>query len=441
MTKRFNRRKFLLYGSATFGTSLLLKACGGGTPTTTSTPASPTATTSPVAATSTAGTDAIKVGILHSLSGTMAISEKSVVDAEQLAIEEINKAGGVLGKQIQAVVEDGGSDWPTFAEKAKKLIDQDKVVTVFGCWTSASRKAVLPVFEEKKHMLWYPVQYEGQECSQDIFYTGAAPNQQIEPAVDWLLQNKGKEFFLVGSDYVFPRTANTIIKAQLAAKGGKTLGEDYLPLGNTEVTAIITKIKQALPKGGVIFNTLNGDSNVAFFKQMQGAGLGPDKYPVMSVSIAEEEVKAIGVEYLKGHYASWNYFQTVDTPENQKFVAAFKAKYGAERVTNDPMEAAYIMVYLWKQAVEKAKTTDIEAVRKAALGQTFNAPEGKVTLDNNHHLSKFVRIGEVGEDGLFKIVYASKEAVKPIPWNQYVADTKGYACDWSDPAKGGKYKT
>ncbi len=440
MTKRFNRRKFLLYGSATFGTSLLLKACGGSTPTTTSTPASPTATTSPVAATSTAATDAIKVGILHSLSGTMAISEKSVVDAEQLAIEEINKAGGLLGKQIQAVVEDGGSDWPTFAEKAKKLIEQDKVTTIFGCWTSASRKAVLPVFEEKKHMLWYPVQYEGQECSQNIFYTGAAPNQQIEPAVDWLLENKGKEFFLIGSDYVFPRTANTIIKAQLAAKGAKTVGEDYLPLGNTEVTAIITKIKQALPKGGVIFNTLNGDSNVAFFKQMQGAGLGPDKYPVMSVSIAEEEVKAIGVEYLKGHYAAWNYFQTVDTPENKKFVAAFKAKYGAERVTNDPMEAAYIMVYLWKQAVEKAKTTDIEAVRKAALGQTFAAPEGKVTLENNHHLSKFVRIGEVAEDGLFKIVYASKEAVKPIPWNQYVADTKGYACDWSDPAKGGKYK-
>ncbi|MBD2180388.1 urea ABC transporter substrate-binding protein [Aerosakkonema funiforme] len=444
MTMRFHRRKFLLYGSATFVTSLLLKACGSGdTASNTPTPAataSPTTAASPVAASSGAGGETIKVGILHSLSGTMAISEKSVVDAEQLAIDEINAAGGVLGKKIEAVIEDGASDWPTFAEKARKLIDQDKVVTIFGCWTSASRKAVLPVFEEKKHMLWYPVQYEGQECSQNIFYTGAAPNQQIEPAVDWLLQNKGKEFFLVGSDYVFPRTANTIIKAQVAAKGGKIVGEDYLPLGNTEVTAIITKIKQALPKGGVIFNTLNGDSNVAFFKQMQGAGLGPDKYPVMSVSIAEEEVKAIGPEYLKGHYAAWNYFQTVDTPENQKFVQAFKAKYGADRVTNDPMEAAYIMVYLWKQSVEQAKTTELEAVRKAALGQTFNAPEGKVSLDNSHHLSKFVRIGEVAEDGLFKIVYASKEAVKPIPWNQYVAETKGYACDWSDPKKGGKYK-
>jgi urea transport system substrate-binding protein len=289
-------------------------------------------------------------------------------------------------------------------------------------------------------MLWYPVQYEGQECSQNIFYTGAAPNQQIEPSVDWLLQNKGKEFFLVGSDYVFPRTANTIIKAQLAAKGGKTVGEDYLPLGNTEVTAIIAKIKQALPNGGVIYNTLNGDSNVALFKQLKGAGLGPDKYPSMSVSIAEEEVKAIGPEYLKGHYAAWNYFQTVDNATNKKFVEAFKKEYGSDRVTNDPMEAAYIAVYLWKQAVEQAKTTDLEPVRKAAIGQSFDAPEGKVTLESNHHISKFVRIGEVADNGLFKIVYSTDKAVAPVPWNQFVAETKGLACDWSDPSKGGKYK-
>jgi urea transport system substrate-binding protein len=435
MSNQFGRRRFIIYSGAGLAGTMLLKACTNPNSTPT---ASPSASESPAA--SAASGDTIKVGILHSLSGTMAISEKSVVDAEQLAIAEINAAGGVLGKKIEAIVEDGASNWDKFAEKAKKLIDQDKVATVFGCWTSASRKAVLPVFEEKKHMLWYPVQYEGQECSQNIFYTGAAPNQQIEPSVDWLLQNKGKEFFLVGSDYVFPRTANTIIKAQLAAKGGKTVGEDYLPLGNTEVTPIITKIKQALPKGGVIYNTLNGDSNVAFFKQMQGAGLTPDKYPVMSVSVAEEEVKAIGVEYLKGHYAAWNYFQTVNTPANKKFVEDFKKKYGADRVVNDPMEAAYIMVYMWKMAVEKAKTTELEAVRKAALGLTFDAPEGKVTMDNNHHLSKFVRIGEIGADGMFKIVYETKEAVKPIPWNQYVAETKGYACDWSDPKKGGKYK-
>ena len=441
MSSQMNRRKFIVYGSAALGISSLIKACAPATPTATTTTAattdaSPTATGTPAAS---GGT--IKVGILHSLSGTMAISEKSLVDSTQLAIEEINKAGGVLGQQIEAIVEDGASDWPTFAEKAKKLIDQDKVVVVFGCWTSASRKAVLPVFESKDHLLFYPVQYEGQECSKNIFYTGAAPNQQIEPSVEWLLNNKGKEFFLVGSDYVFPRTANTIIKAQLEALGGKVVGEDYLPLGNSEVTPIISKIKQALPNGGVIYNSLNGDSNVAFFKQMQGAGLTADKYPSMSVSIAEEEVKAIGPEFLKGHYAAWNYFMTVDNPANKKFVEAFKAKYGADRVTNDPMEAGYIAVNICAQAVKKAgKADDLEAVRMAALGQTFDAPEGKVTMENSHHLSKFVRIGEVTADGQFKIVNETKEAVAPLPWNQFVTETKGYYCDYSDKAKGGKFK-
>ncbi len=436
MNNKFGRREFLFFGSTIAG-SLLLKSCATApTPTTgASTAPGASSTSAP------AGGDVIKVGILHSLTGTMAISEKSVVDAENLAIEEINKAGGVLGKQIVAITEDGQSDWPTFAEKAKKLIDQDKVATVFGCWTSASRKAVLPVFEAKKHLLWYPVQYEGQECSNNVFYTGAAPNQQIEPSVDWLLEKKGKEFFLVGSDYVFPRTANTIIKAQLAAKGGKTLGEDYIPLGVNEVKPVIAKIKAALPNGGVIYNTLNGDTNVAFFKEMQASGMGPDKYPVMSVSIAEEEVQAIGVEYLKGHYAAWNYFQTVDTPASKKFVAAFKAKFGEKRVVNDPMEAAYIMVYLWAAAVKKAgKYDDLDAVKKAAYGSTFDAPEGLVTMNSNHHLSKFVRIGEVVDTGLFKIVEETKEAVKPLPWNQFVAETKGFSCDYSDPAKGGKFK-
>ena len=434
MGKQFNRRKFLLYSSATIGTSLLLKACGNDSPTATDT------VTNGSSDTATDSNSTIKVGILHSLSGTMAISERSVVDAERLAIKEINAAGGVLGKQIQAITEDGASNWDTFREKATKLIDQDQTVVIFGCWTSASRKNVKPVFESKDHMLWYPVQYEGQECSKNIFYTGAAPNQQIEPSVDWMLKNKGKEFFLVGSDYVFPRTANTIIKAQLQALGGKTVGEDYLPLGNVEVTPIISKIRQALPNGGVIYNTLNGDSNVAFFKQLKGAGLTADKYPSMSVSIAEEEVKAIGVEYLQGHYAAWNYFQTVDTPANKKFVAAFKKEYGADRVINDPMEAAYVAVYLWKQAVEKAGTTDLDKVRAAAYGQTLDAPEGKVTMNANHHLSKIVRIGEVRQDGLFDIVYATPAPVEPIPWNQFVQETQGFGCDWSDPAKGGKYK-
>ncbi|MBW4625834.1 MAG: urea ABC transporter substrate-binding protein [Brasilonema octagenarum HA4186-MV1] len=436
MSRQFNRRRFLIYSSASIGSSILLKACANNTPTATNSPAT-SSNASPVAA---ANSETIKVGVLHSLSGTMAISEKSVVDAEKLAIKEINANGGVLGKQIEAIIEDGASNWDTFREKATKLIDQDKVAVVFGCWTSASRKNVKPVFESKDHMLWYPVQYEGQECSKNIFYTGAAPNQQIEPSVDWLLKNKGKEFFLVGSDYVFPRTANNIIKAQLEALGGKTVGEDYLPLGNTEVTPIITKIKQTLPNGGVIYNTLNGDSNVAFFKQLKGAGLTPDKYPSMSVSIAEEEVKSIGVEYLKGHYAAWNYFQTVDTPANKKFVAAFKKEYGADRVTNDPMEAAYIAVYLWKQAVEKAGSPDLAKVRAAAYGQTIDAPEGKVTVNANHHISKVVRIGQVRDDGLFDIIYATPAPVEPVPWNQFVKETKGFACDWSDPAKGGKYK-
>ena len=420
---RLGRRKFLLYGSAALGTSLLLKSCANET------------------TTSAGSGDTIKVGILHSLSGTMAISETTVKEVELLAIKEINAAGGVLGKQIEPIIEDGASDWPTFAEKAEKLIDRDQVKTIFGCWTSASRKAVKDVFESKDHMLWYPVQYEGQECSKNIFYTGAAPNQQIEPAVDWLLENKGKQFFLVGSDYVFPRTANTIIKEQLKAKGGETVGEDYLPLGNSEVTPIITKIKQALPNGGVIFNSLNGDSNVAFFKQMQGAGLTADKYPVMSVSIAEEEVRQIGKEFLIGHYAAWNYFMTVDSPANKKFVEAFKAEYGQDRVTNDPMEAAYIMVYLWKQAVEQAGTADdLNKVRAAAIGQAFDAPEGPVKMFPNHHISKTVRIGQVREDGLFNIVSSTNGPIAPIPWNQYVPATKGYACDWSDPSKGGKYK-
>jgi urea transport system substrate-binding protein len=433
MVERLGRRKFIVYGSAAAGASILLKACGPAADTGTA-PAGGDTAEAPAAG------DTIKVGILHSLSGTMAISETTVVDAEELAIAEINAAGGVLGKQIEAIKEDGASDWPTFAEKAKKLISQDQVATVFGCWTSASRKAVLPVFESEDHMLWYPVQYEGQECSKNIFYTGAAPNQQIEPAVDWLLENKGKDFFLVGSDYVFPRTANTIIKEQLKAKGGNTVGEDYLPLGNTEVTPIITKIKQTLPDGGVIFNSLNGDSNVAFFKQLKSAGMTPDKYPVMSVSVAEEEVRQIGPEFLVGQYASWNYFQTVESPENTKWVADFKAKYGEDRVTNDPMEAAYIMVYLWKQAVEQAGTTDLAAVREAAIGQEFAAPEGPVKMFPNHHISKTVRIGEVRDDGLFNIVWSTEGPVDPQPWNQYVPDTKGFACDWSDPAKGEKYK-
>ena len=377
----------------------------------------------------------VKVGILHSRSGTMAISENTVAEAELMAIDEINAKGGVTinGKKLKivAVEEDGASDWPTFAAKATKLIDQDQVAVVFGGWTSASRKAMLPVFEAKDHFLFYPIQYEGQECSKNIFYSGAAPNQQAEPAVDWLLKNKGKNFFLVGSDYVYPRTANTIMKAQLRVSGGEVVGEDYLPLGNTKVDPIIAKIKQVLPNGGVIVNTLNGDSNVAFFKQLKEAGITPSKgYSIMSFSIAEEEIAAIGPQYLEGTYAAWNYFQTLNTPASKEFTRNFKAKYGENRVTNDPAEAAYIMVYLWAAAAEKANSINDNKVREALIGVSFDAPEGKVTVQPNHHVEKLVLIGEVQKDGMFKIL-ENKGFVKPIAWNQFVPETKGYTCDWT----------
>jgi urea transport system substrate-binding protein len=417
----------LLGGATALATSLTLVACGGGEK---------------------AGGDfdgEVKVGILHSRSGTMAISENTVAEAELMAIDEINAKGGITidGKKLKIVPveEDGASDWPTFAEKATKLIDQDKVAVVFGGWTSASRKAMLPVFEAKDHFLFYPIQYEGQECSKNIFYSGAAPNQQAEPAVDWLLQNKGKEFFLVGSDYVYPRTANTIMKEQLKANGAKVVGEDYLPLGNTEVAPIIAKIKQAMPKGGVIVNTLNGDSNVAFFKQMKAAGITPaNGYSIMSFSIAEEEIAAIGPEYLEGTYAAWNFFQSLDTPASKEFTKNFKAKYGENRVTSDPAEAAYMMVYLWAAAAEKANSVDDNKVREALIGVSFEAPEGKVTVMPNHHVEKRVLIGEVQKDGMFKIVQ-DKGFVKPVAWNQYVPETKGYTCDWTqDRPDAGKYK-
>ena len=359
--------------------------------------------------------DTIKVGILHSMSGTMAISEVSVKDAELMAIEEINAKGGVLGKKIEPVVEDGASDPAVFAEKAKKLIQQDKVATVFGCWTSASRKAVLPVFESLHGLLWYPVQYEGMESSPNIFYTGAAPNQQIVPAVEWLLQNKDKKVFLIGSDYVFPRTANKIIKAELEAKGGELVGEEYTPMGHTDYSTIINKIKETKPD--IVFNTLNGDSNVAFFKQLKDAGISSKDLTTCSVSVAEEEVRGIGADNMAGHLVSWNYYQTTDTPENALFVKNYKAKYGEDRVTDDPIEAGYNAVYLWAAAVEKAGTTDVEKVKEAAKDLEFKAPEGTVKISGeNQHLWKTVRIGEVQPDGSIKEIWSTPSPVKPDPY-------------------------
>ncbi len=361
------------------------------------------------------GGKTVKVGILHSLSGTMAISETSVRDAELLAINEINAKGGVLGKQIQVVQEDGASEPQIFAERARKLIQSDKVATIFGCWTSASRKAVKPVVEETGALLWYPVQYEGMEMSPNIMYMGAAPNQQAVPAVDFCTEKFGKNIFLVGSDYVFPRTANKIIKAQLDYLGGSVAGEEYTPMGHTDFATIVSKIKAAKPD--CIINTLNGDSNVAFFKQLTDAGITASTIPVMSFSIAEEEVGGVGIENLKGHYVAWNYYQTTQTSENSAFVAAYKKAYGEKRVTDDPIEAGYIGVYLWAMACEKAGSFDVEKVKTAAKGISFKAPEGKVTLDgDNQHIYKPVRIGKINSTGLIDEVWATSGAVKPDPY-------------------------
>jgi len=271
------------------------------------------------------------------------------------------------------------------------------------------------VFEQNNGLLWYPVQYEGMESSPNIFYTGATTNQQIVPSVTWLLENKGKSFFLIGSDYVFPRTANKEIKAQLEAEGGTLVGEEYTPLGHTDYSTLISKIKEEKPE--VIYNTLNGDSNVAFFKQLKDAGITADDITVLSVSIAEEEIRGIGTDILTGHYAAWNYFQTTDTPENEKFVAAYKEAYGDDRVTGDPIEAAYNAVYLWAAAVEKAESFDVDAVKEAAGGIEFKAPGGTVTIDgDNQHTYKTVRVGEIQADGQFKEVWNSGEPVKPDPY-------------------------
>ncbi len=369
----------------------------------------------PTASDSVSGGGTIKVGILHSLSGTMAISEVTVRDSELLAISEINKAGGVLGKQLEPVVEDGASDWPTFAEKAQKLISEDKVATTFGGWTSASRKAMLPVFERNKALLWYPVQYEGLESSPYIFYTGATTNQQIVPALDYLKQDGKKSIFLVGSDYVFPRTANKIIKAYAAANGMTVVGEEYTPLGNTEYSTIVNKLGQAKPDA--VFNTLNGDSNVAFFKQLRSGGFDATTMPTVSVSVAEEEVTGIGPANVAGHLVAWNYYQTTEGATNSDFVKAYQAKYGAAKVTSDPMEAGYNAVKLWAAAAQKAGSVEVDAIKKAAGGISLDLPEGKVTVDGeNQHVYKTARIGLIQPDGQIKEVWNSGEPIKPDPY-------------------------
>lgn len=389
-----------------------------------------------------ASNQVIKVGILHSLSGTMAISEKSVVNSTLLAIEEINSQGGVLGKKIQPIIVDGKSNWVTFAQEAERLINKEKVVTVFGCWTSASRKTVKPVFEKYNHLLIYPVQYEGLEESPNIVYTGAAPNQQIIPAVKWSFDNLGKRFFLVGSDYVFPRTANEIIKDQVTALRGEILGEEYILLGSADIEGVVKKISETQPD--VILNTVNGDSNIAFFKALRKAGITPEKIPTISFSIAEEELRSLPKEDVVGDYAVWNYFQSVDDAENHRFVKQFKKKYGQNRVTSDPIEAGYFGVYLWKQAVEDAGNTNVDAIRQYIKDQSFQAPEGIVYIDSrNQHTWKTVRVGKIKKDGQFEIVWNSDKPIYPVPypisrskveWDIFLNSLyQGWNKNWANP--------
>ena len=360
--------------------------------------------------------DTVSVGVLQSLTGTMAISEITVKNAEMLAIDEINAAGGVLGKKIEALVEDGASDPSTFAQKASKLVEDSNVSTVFGGWTSASRKAMLPVFERTGNLLWYPVQFEGNECSPNIMYSGAQPNQQILPAFKWAQEKGYKNIFLIGSDYVFPRTANLILKKHIEKGGLGVAGEAYVPLGGTDFSGVIAKIQAAKPD--IVFNTLNGDSNVAFFKQMQAAGLTSRTLPVMSFSIGEQEAQAMGAGLVEGSYAAWNYFQSLDLPGNAKFVAAYKKKYGADAAITDPMVHGYLNVWAWKAAVEKAGSFDPAAVRKAAasLGG-FETPMGKVSFAANQSLVQKAYIGQLKPDGQFAIIADSGADIQPEPYD------------------------
>lgn len=362
--------------------------------------------------------DTVKVGILHSITGTMAISETGSVQAEKLAIEQINAAGGVLGRQIEYVQEDGASDWPTFAEKAKKLLEQDKVASVFGCWTSASRKAVLPVFEQYNGMLYYPTFYEGLEESPNVIYTGQEATQQIIAGIDWVVKNKGAEsFYLLGSDYIWPRTANKIARKHIEKLGLTVVGEEYYPLGHTQFNSVINKIK--LKKPDVIYAIVVGGSNVAFYKQLKAAGidLKKEKPLLLTISVTEDEILGIGGENIEGAYAAMKYFQSLPNPNNEAFVKAFKAKYGDDIVIGDVTQAAYLGPWLWKAAVEKAGSFDIDKIRAASPGiELTTAPEGYVRIHENHHLWSRTRIGQAQADGQYKVVYETDDLIEPNPF-------------------------
>jgi urea transport system substrate-binding protein len=390
----------------------------------------------------------IKVGILHSLSGTMAISETSLKDVALMTIEEINEGGGVLGRKLEPVVVDPASNWPLFAEKARDLISNQKVSVTFGCWTSVSRKSVLPVFEELNGLLFYPVQYEGEESSWNVFYTGAAPNQQAIPAVEYLMGKKGgsaKRWVLLGTDYVYPRTTNKILRYFLHAKGvtDEDIMEKYTPFGHSDYQTIVADVKKfAAGKRTAVVSTINGDSNVPFYKELGNQGIKATDIPVVAFSVGEEELRGIDTKPLVGQLAAWNYFESIDNPVNKAFIDKWMAYVkknnlpgGDKRVTNDPMEATYIGIHMWAQAVEQAHTTNIDAVRQAIGFQKFKAPSGfEIEMDaKNHHLHKPVYIGEVKADGQFHVVWKTEGPIKAQAWSPYIPDDKGKIANWTYP--------
>lgn len=389
--------------------------------------------------------DTIKIGVLHSLSGTMAISETTLKDTVQMLVDEQNKKGGVLGKKIEAVVVDPASNWPLFAEKARELISKDKVSAIFGCWTSVSRKSVLPVVEELNGILFYPVQYEGEESSKNVFYTGAAPNQQAIPAVDYLLKQGVKRWALVGTDYVYPRTANKILEAYLKSKGFKD--EDimisYTPFGHSDWQSIVSDIKKfgTAGKKTAVVSTINGDANVPFYKELSNQGISAKDIPVVAFSVGEEELSGIDTKPLVGHLAAWNYFESVDSDANDDFIEEWHKYTGDEkRVTNDPMEATYIGFNMWVKAVEKAGTTESNAVQDALIGVTVpNLSGSYATMMPNHHITKPVLIGEIQEDGQFQVVDETPTTVVADEWSDYLPGSKDLIADWRKPLSCGNF--
>ncbi|SEQ53036.1 amino acid/amide ABC transporter substrate-binding protein, HAAT family [Amphritea atlantica] len=392
--------------------------------------------------------DTIKVGVLHSLSGTMAISETTLKDTVLMMVEEQNKKGGLLGKQLEAVVVDPASNWPLFAEKTRELMTKDQVDVIFGCWTSVSRKSALPVLEELNGLMFYPVQYEGEESSKNVFYTGAAPNQQAIPAVDYLMNDLGvKRWVLAGTDYVYPRTTNKILEAYLKAKGvaAEDIMINYTPFGHSDWQSIVSDIKSfgSAGKKTAVVSTINGDANVPFYKELGNQGISSEDIPVVAFSVGEEELSGLDTKPLVGHLAAWNYFQSVESDANDAFISQWKAFTGnPDRVTNDPMEATYIGFKMWTQAVEKAGTTDVDAVEQAMIGQeTENLTGGMAYMNKNHHLSKPVLIGEIQDDGQFEVVWETEGVVPGDAWSDFLPGSKDLIADWTAPISCGNYNT